>query len=166
MFALLDIGRSAERPHQSLSNFGVLSARLRRPIGRRSWGFLFTRGWRRGGRPKRVVLPSGHCFPNLAGEDFRLRADDHLQDIASWTNHPPRSQASERRLVNQSIVHQFKTQARRAGVHEFKILITTQGPNIANRPGKNSRRCGSKGSTWRWRRLRWPWRRRSSSNTS
>ena len=140
MLGLLNIARAAERPHQSLSDFGVFSARPNRLIRDRPRAGLCSDGRRCSGWPKRLVLPTGHRFANFAGEDFSLRADYYLQDIATWTNHAPRAQASKRRLVNQSIVHHFEAQARRAGVHEFKISIATQRSHIADRAGKSSRR--------------------------
>ena len=67
-----------------------------------------------------------------------MRADHYLQGIATWANNAPRAQRPQRWLVDQGIIHHFEAQARRAGVYELKISVTTQGSHISHRPSKRS----------------------------
>ena len=83
MLGLLNIARAAERPHEALSDFGFFSVRANRLIRDRPRAGLCSDGRRYSGRPKGLVLSTGHRFPNFTGEDFSLRADYHLQHIAT-----------------------------------------------------------------------------------
>src|SRR4029077_14191750 len=119
MLGRLNIRRSAEGVHQTLSDRGILSARLIRP--RRDRSLLYADRRRLNRRPKSSVFSASHRFANLAGDDLGLRANYYLQVITTWTNQAFRAQSPERWLVDQGIVHHFEAQARRAGVYELKI---------------------------------------------
>ena len=67
-----------------------------------------------------------------------MRADHYLQGIGTWPNNASRAQGPERWLVDQGIIHHLEAQARRAGVYELKIAVTTQGSHISHRPSERS----------------------------
>jgi hypothetical protein len=123
MLGRLNIRRPAESVYQTLSDCGIFGARLIRP--RRDRSILSTDCHRLNRRPKGSVFSTGHRFPDLARDDLGLSADYYLQDIATWTNNASRAQCPGRWLVDQGIVHHFEAQARRAGVYEVKIPVTT-----------------------------------------
>src|SRR5271165_3844968 len=108
-----------------LSCRGVFSARLNRPLKDRSssglsFGHRLLNRW-----PNRSVFSTGHRFSDLARDDLGLRSDYHLQSIVTGPNYAARAEGPERGLIDQGIVHYFKAQTRRAGVHQRKILVTT-----------------------------------------
>ena len=121
MLGRLNIRRPAESVYQTLSDRGVLSARLIR----RDRSVLYADRRRLNRWPKSSVFSASHRIANLASDDLSLRANYYLQGIATWTNNASRAQSPERWLVDQGIVHHFEAQARRAGVYELKIPVTT-----------------------------------------
>src|ERR1700751_5302024 len=99
MFGHLNIRRTPESIHQALSDHGVFSARLNRLLRDRFRRVLSADCRLLNRWPSGSVFSTGHRFPDLAGDDLGLRADYHLQNIATGTNNTTRAQGPESPLV-------------------------------------------------------------------
>jgi hypothetical protein len=125
MFGYLNIRRSAQSVHEVLRDRCIFSTRVKRHLRDRFLSLLFAEDRFLNRRPNSSVFSAGHRFPDLAGDDLGLRADYHLQNIATGTDNAARAQGPERGLVDQGVIRHLEPQPRRAGVYEFKIPVTT-----------------------------------------